>query len=124
VFSAHGVTPLPPDVELVNRLKVLPARPDLTEAVARLSSLTIGGPDDVAAVRTELDSFVALVRRITGAGDFPRSFRSAAAWRTTLDIGFDWLRLGAYMSAALPLDEVRDLLDTGGRQPHDRAGQR
>ena len=51
-------------------------------------------------------------------GEFPSSFQAASGWRATLDIGYEWLRLGAYLDSALPVDEARDLLTSGGAQPH------
>jgi len=68
-------------------------------------------------VLNELDALVAAVRSASGSPAFPASFDTARAWDDTLAIGYDWLRLGAYLDADLPIDEARDLLASGGAQP-------
>ncbi|OKI06235.1 hypothetical protein A6A06_37690 [Streptomyces sp. CB02923] len=121
VLSAHAVNPLPPDSEVVRRLSLLPAGADTDEiraGAAELEVLTIASDDEGAAALAALDGFVALVRRATGADSFPSSFDSADGWRQTLEIGYDWLRLGAHLNADLPIDEASDLLSSGGAQPH------
>ncbi|MFE7132095.1 hypothetical protein ACFVIM_14655 [Streptomyces sp. NPDC057638] len=121
LLSAHAVQPLPPDSEVVSRLSLLPAGPDLDgirTRAAHLDTLTIASAAQGSATLTALDDFVLHVRRATGADGFPSSFTSADAWRRTLDIGYDWLRLGAHLHADLPIDEASDLLSSGGAQPH------
>jgi hypothetical protein len=117
VLSAYCVNPLPPDSEVLRRMSLLPETTlPIREAAARLDSLSISTRQQSAAVRAELDRYVELVREVVGG--FPPSFRSTCDWRATLEIGHDWLRLGAYLDSALPLDEARDLLISGGAQPH------
>ncbi|MBM4791768.1 hypothetical protein HXP44_06780 [Streptomyces sioyaensis] len=121
VLSAYGVNPLPPDSEVVRALSLLPAgaHMDGIQAEARrLETLTIDSVAGGSAALTALDGFVALVRQATGAHGFPSSFGSSDGWRQTLEIGYDWLRLGAHLDADLPLDEASDLLSSGGAQPH------
>jgi hypothetical protein len=62
------------------------------------------------------------VREIAGGTQFPASFDSREQWRRTLDISYDWLRPAAYLDTELPLDEARDLLGSGGQQPHQHDG--
>ncbi|MHC3821047.1 hypothetical protein OG892_39475 (plasmid) [Streptomyces sp. NBC_00341] len=121
LLSAYAVNPLPPDAEVVRRLAMLPAgaRTDgIRERAERLERLTVGSDTEGATALAELDAFVALVRGATGADRFPSSFDSSDAWRRTLEIGYDWLRLGAHLNADLPIDEASDLLSSGGAQPH------
>ncbi|MBL1111351.1 hypothetical protein JK364_02830 [Streptomyces sp. 110] len=121
VLSAYGVNPLPPDSEVVRRLSLLPAGADTDEIRAKarhLATLTIASVAQGSAALTALDDFVALVRHTIGAHGFPSSFDSSDGWRQTLEIGYDWLRLGAHLDADLPIDEASDLLSSGGAQPH------
>jgi hypothetical protein len=121
LLSAHGVHPLPPDPDLVRRLDLLPVPTGEVRRLAEeLETAAITTPEQAATVQTGLYAFVAAVRAMIGAGAFPSSFSSPEAWRATLDLGYDWLRLGAYLDAALPIDEARDLLSSGGAQPHPR----
>ncbi|MFF3745756.1 hypothetical protein [Streptomyces kronopolitis] len=121
VLSAYGVNPLPPDSEVVRALSLLPAEAHTEEmrAEARsLETLTIASAAQGGAAVKRLDRFVAQVRRATGAYSFPSSFDSSDGWRQTLELGYDWLRLGAHLDADLPIDEASDLLSSGGAQPH------
>ena len=119
LLSAYGVNPLPPDSDVVRRLCLLPAelRP-IRDRAERIDALRVDSASSAAAVLTELEGFVAAVRTAAGAPEFPATFDTARAWDDTLAIGYDWLRLGAYLDADLPLDEARDLLASGGAQPH------
>jgi hypothetical protein len=72
-----------------------------------------------------LDAFVELIRRNTFAEDFPACFLDDDGWNKTLEIGYDWVRLGAYLDAEFPIEEARDLLTAGARPaalPSKRAG--
>ncbi|MEV0031337.1 AMP-binding protein [Nocardia sp. NPDC050793] len=135
LLSAFGIHPLPADVAPAvtvarsvppgtrRRAEVL-AQLDAARGV-RFSELLRGG--DTMAGLAILDDFVALVREVAGGADaalvFPASFDSREQWRRTLAIGYDWLRLAAYLNTDLPLDEARDLLTTGGHQPHLRESE-
>ncbi|MFD0448393.1 hypothetical protein ACFQ10_48260 [Streptomyces indonesiensis] len=121
VLSAYGVNPLPADSEVVRRLSLLPAGVDTDEIRAKarhLATLPIASTAQGGAALTALDDFVVLVRHTIGAHSFPSSFDSSDGWRQTLEIGYDWLRLGAHLDADLPIDEASDLLSSGGAQPH------
>ncbi|NKY89380.1 AMP-binding protein [Nocardia veterana] len=126
-LSAHGIHPLPADVAPERTLAALlpDARP-LRDRVVRAAAVRFpaaldsgsAGLDELAV----LDELVATVREIAGGSQFPASFDSGDQWRRTLDISYDWLRPAAYLETELPLDEARDLLESGGRQPHRSDG--
>ncbi len=119
LLSAYGVNPLPPDSEVLGRLSLLPAgTAEIQKLAEGLAARTIGDAAQGEGARTDLNNVVELIRRAVGADVFPASFQSAHGWRTTLDIGYDWLRLGAYLDSDMPIDEARDLLSSGGAQPH------
>ncbi|WP_328602280.1 AMP-binding protein [Nocardia terrae] len=136
LLSAYGIDPLPADVDPVGTVaRLVPAHaPDRTVLLSALESavqvrfsrtLRNGGDalDDLACV----DGFVATVRRLSAdagaAREFPASFDSREQWQRTLTLGYDWLRLAGYLDADLPLDEARDLLASGGQQPHLRESE-
>ncbi|MEV0358345.1 AMP-binding protein [Nocardia sp. NPDC050697] len=127
LLSAFGMHPLPADVAAAATLERLlpPAaehRAELLAALAVAQAVRFGAADDPASALTLLDDFVTLVRRVAGGSDFPASFDSREQWRRTLAIGYDWLRIAGYLNTDLPLDEARDLLASGGQQPHLREG--
>ncbi|WP_084510709.1 AMP-binding protein [Nocardia lijiangensis] len=135
LLSAFGIHPLPADVAPATTVARLlpPGAPRRAEVLAhldaarrvRFSALLRDG--DTLAGLAILDDFVEVVRGVAGGADaavaFPASFDSREQWRRTLAIGYDWLRLAAYLNTDLPLDEARDLLTTGGHQPHLRESE-
>jgi len=119
LLSAYGVNPLPPDSDVVRRLCLLPtALAPIRDRAERIEALRVDSAASAAIASAELDELVAAVRTASGSPAFPASFDTARAWDDTLAIGYDWLRLGAYLDADLPIDEARDLLASGGAQPH------
>jgi hypothetical protein len=119
LFSAHGVHPLPADPDLVRRLDLLPpATRPIGRRAGELLRRTVDSAADGEALFTELRACIALVRTTMGAGSFPLSFESADTWRATLQLGYDWLRIGAHLDAELPIEEARDLLAGNGAEPH------
>lgn len=136
VLSAFGIHPLPADVAPVETVRRLipahaPHREDLLtklEAARQVRFSTLAGtesdPLDALAI---LDDFVTLARRVAGepnsTNGFPASFDSREQWQRTLAIGYDWLRIAGYLNTDLPLDETRDLLASGGHQPHIRESE-
>ncbi|MET7767327.1 AMP-binding protein [Nocardia sp. NPDC005366] len=136
LLSSFGIHPLPADVAPVETVRaMLPAHAAHREEIlagleaarrVRFCDLIAVGDDTVAGL-TVLDDFVALVRRVAGGSDsdtgFPASFDSREQWQRTLAIGYDWLRIAGYLNTDLPLDEARDLLTSGGRQPHLRESE-
>ncbi|QIS20316.1 AMP-binding protein [Nocardia terpenica] len=128
LLSAHGIHPLPADTTPITTLRrLLPATgPELIAAVeqagrVRFSPIPQVGEDALRKVAV-LDDLVARVRVLVGGTGFPASFDSREQWRRTLDISYDWLRIAGYLDTDLPLDEARDLLTTGGHQPHQHQG--
>ncbi len=119
LLSAYGVNPLPPDSDVVRRLRLLPEEVQPIRAlVASIDTSALDSPERAKSLLADLKRLVTLARTATGSLVFPSSFDSTRAWEQTLAIGYDWLRLGAYLDADLPIDEARDLLTSGGRQPH------
>ncbi|WP_227980526.1 AMP-binding protein [Nocardia spumae] len=126
-LSTYGIHPLPADVAPVRTVAaLLPEAEALCELIGRAAELRFsdvlkageGGPQALAV----LDELVGAVREIAGGTQFPASFDSREQWRRTLDISYDWLRPAVYLDTELPLDEARDLLGSGGHQPHQRDG--
>ncbi|WP_369362956.1 hypothetical protein AB5L52_06520 [Streptomyces sp. CG4] len=119
LFSAYGVNPLPADSDLVRRIDLLPpATRPIRERAEELLRRTVDSAERGDGLLADLRSYVELVRGTAGADAFPSSFDSADTWRATLELGYDWLRIGAYLDAELPLEEARDLLASNGAQPH------
>ncbi|MCH0571914.1 hypothetical protein I3F60_22100 [Streptomyces sp. MUM 136J] len=119
LFSAHGVNPLPADTDLVRRLDLLPpGTAPIGEHAGDLLRRTVDTPEHGDALLTGLRTFIDRVRGAVGADSFPLSFESADTWRATLELGYDWLRIGAHLDAELPIEEARDLLAGHGTQPH------
>ncbi|WP_316745406.1 hypothetical protein [Streptomyces sp. MK7] len=119
LFSAYGVHPLPADCDLVHRMDLLPPDTEPIRAHAReLLGRTVDSAEYGEAGLADLRAFLTEVRRAAGADAFPSSFDSAGAWRATLELGHDWLRIGAHVDAELPIEEARDLLASHGAQPH------
>ncbi|MBF6061544.1 AMP-binding protein [Nocardia terpenica] len=129
LLSAHGIHPLPANTTPTATLRrLVPAtHPDLIAAVeqagqVRFSPIPEVG-DDALRKMAVLDDLLAQVRVVVGGTGFPASFDSREQWRRTLDISYDWLRIAGYLDTDLPLDEARDLLTTGGHQPHQGGSQ-
>ena len=125
LLSAFGIHPLPADVAPQAALRrLIPAStPGKAELLAKLARAQHVRFDDPQSDRNpaELEAFAEAVREIANGSAFPDSFASREQWRHTLDISYDWLRLAGYLNAKLPLDEARDLLTSGGVQPHARS---
>ena len=128
LLSASGVVPLPADVAAISTVqRILPdqfeSRERLLERLQQAHRIRFaredGQGDDGPTALAVLDDMVDTFRTIAGV-DFPASFDSREQWRRTLALSYDWLRLGAYLDADLPIDEARDLLTSGGVQPHLR----
>ncbi|WP_460062356.1 nucleotidyltransferase domain-containing protein [Streptomyces sp. YKOK-I1] len=122
LFSAYGVNPLPADTDLVRRIDLLPpatlAIRTRAEELLRRTVASVEHGDDLLA---DLRDYIAQVRGTAGADAFPLSFDSADTWRATLELSYDWVRIGAHLDAELPLEEARDLVASNGAQPHQAA---
>lgn len=120
--SAWGVSPLPADPTLIDLLvQLVPEHRDLTTTAVGLSVLSVRDHDEALRAGAELEALVARVREATAGQGFPASFASADQWQATIRRGYQWLRMGGYLGAYVELDEVRDLLTSGGVQPGARA---
>jgi hypothetical protein len=123
VLSAFGFSPpaAPEDAPLV--IATLPTAPaDIQREAAALAR--IAPPSDGRAadrLLSRLDDFVKRTRDVSDVVLFPSSFVSAQAWQRTLEHGYDWIRLGAFLQADFPIEEARDLITSGGLQPVLRA---
>lgn len=131
-LSAFGIHPLPADVAALPTLeRLLPSdahyRDRLLDALSTARDIDFGqivaGGDDKISAMDVLDDYVRAVREVAGGADFPASFDSRQQWRRTLAIGYDWLRMCGYLDTELPIDEARDLLTSGGQQPHLRESE-
>lgn len=128
LLSAYGIHPLPADVAPVATVRrYLPhdGRIDaVVEALERAAAINFATATDQQQTVTILDALLDGVREIASGADssdpFPASFDSRVQWRRTLDISYDWLRIGGYLNSDLPIDEAADLLASGGAQPHLR----
>jgi hypothetical protein len=119
LLTAYGVVPLPALEEAPLRLGVVGGLPcEMLDSVARLQrDLRPSDRERASALLAEVEQVVQFARDRTGTSLFPASFVSADEWRQTLEIGCDWVRLGAYLDSQFPVDEARDLLAGGGLQP-------
>ncbi|OLF15942.1 hypothetical protein [Actinophytocola xanthii] len=122
VLSAFGVSPQPPAEESLDWLSRLPELPRPIAESARAVEFRVANADQAARLLTDLEDLVTAMRAAVGVELFPSSFASIAEWRSTLDIGYDWTRLGGYLNAAFPIQEAQDLIATAGRQPHGSGG--
>lgn len=125
VLSAWGVHPLPPDVTPAATLRrILPSpmiEPSILTVIERAAhfrfdDILSSGGDGLAELEV-LDGLLGAVRALVGS-DFPASFDSRDQWRRTLEIAYDWVRLGTHLEVRLPLAEAADLMNSGGGQPH------
>jgi hypothetical protein len=120
--SAWGITPLPADAVLLDALgQLVPEHDELAQTARHLVELSIRDREEALRVRSDLDSLVTRVRQVSGGEAFPSSFTSREQWQQTISRGYQWLRIGGYLDVYVELDEVRDLLTSGGAQPGVKA---
>ena len=102
------------------RIRQLPGLPPVLVSGLLLLHRDIDGLDEhrASALLTNVDQLIQQVREFTHASSFPLCFASSEDWQKTLDIGYDWIRIGAFLDARFPIEEVRDMIATGGQQPH------
>jgi len=111
VLSAYGVEPLPPQEEACSQLRRLAIEPKLAQSMLDLDrSLSITSKAKAKAAMGKVNRLVIEVRELTGASGFPSSFADANGWRETLEAFYDWVRVGAFLDSAFPLDDLRDVL--------------
>jgi hypothetical protein len=123
LLSAFGFSPPAAPEDAPQVIATLPAVPaDIRREAASLAQ--IAPPSDGRAadrLLSRLDDFVKRTRDVSDLILFPPSFVSAQGWQQTLEHGYDWIRLGAYLEADFPIEEARDLITSGGLQPVLRA---
>lgn len=124
VLAAQGMVPLPAHADLLRVLREagIPGTEPLIAEAATLELHAIRDAEDGDRALHALDRFAAQARALARADAFPSSFESPEDWRRTIEFSYDWLRLCAYLDSGIPIDEARDLLATGGQQPHITAG--
>jgi hypothetical protein len=110
VLSAGGVHPLPP-IEEIDAAAGLSGTAELDHA------LCIENEVEARAALEQLDTLVGVARETTWTSRFPHCFSNPRDWQRAIDIGYDWIILGAFLDADFPLDEARDVIATGGQQP-------
>lgn len=109
MLLARGVVPAPEAGDAVAALCGWAETGDLggrAAALARAVWPALRAGDPQGAWRAT-EAFVALVRE---DGSFPRSFASREEWRDTIGVGYDWVRLGAYMGTDFPTAETREIV--------------
>lgn len=103
------------DEESCLRLRSLPGVPaELVTALVELE--TSGGVTDneeAERLLSATDAAIARVRDVTAGSLFPSSFVTPEEWRETLELVYDWVRLGAYVDSAFPLEEAHDVVASG-----------
>jgi hypothetical protein len=118
LLCAYGVAPQPPLEEAVVRISELPGIDRwLVDEARALQSLDIRGPADVPAANARIEAFVERLRSFLRGGMFPTAFESSEAWRGVLEIGYDWVRFGAFLGVPFPSQVVPEdfLASRGGR---------
>ena len=118
VLSAYGVNPLPLRREAVARLQELSGLDAKIrrDAATLDAGLRVDSPESGQHVLARLDELARRMREAMAASTFPSCFDSAQTWQDTLEIGYEWIRLGAHVDASFPIEEARDLLAQGGRR--------
>jgi hypothetical protein len=122
-LCASGLAPRPPieDVydDLVYYFLNSPGvDPDLQNAIRDLGPIRIRNRQEAEAVSEKLRAVVKQAKQLINCDIFPTCFESEQQWQEALDMGYDWVRLSAYLDSDFPIEEARDLLSTGGAQPH------
>jgi hypothetical protein len=123
VLAAEGMHPVPLLEEAptwIHELRRVPA--SIHEAVEELDALLrVDDKQEAEEALSRADSLIREIRDATGTSLYPSSFSSSREWKRTVELGYDWARFGAYVDAAFPLEQVRDLLSSSA--PSTRAGR-
>ncbi len=119
LLSAFGVHPLPAREEVHAALFRIPSLPaDLRSCLLELDAGLVAEDERAAAALLQrVEEAVARARALTGSTSYPSSFDSARAWQETLDLGYEWVRLGAFVDTEFPLEQARDLIASAGPTP-------
>lgn len=121
LLCAYGFSPPPAAEEAATLLAGLrPAPPDIRQRAVEIEDgLSVSDAASGRHVLDAVDELVARMRAAVGSTAFPSSFASAAEWRRTLELGYDWTRLGGYLSADFPVDDARDLIASATARHRD-----
>jgi hypothetical protein len=110
LMSGRGVQPLPMVEHALLRARDYPEWRALAELGAEIEATAIDDDAGAERVLARVRDFLDELRRVPGGVEFPPAFETAADWQHVLDIGYDWVRFGAHVDSAFPLEEARDLL--------------
>ncbi|WP_315724859.1 MULTISPECIES: nucleotidyltransferase domain-containing protein [unclassified Bradyrhizobium] len=132
MLSSYGINPLPPVEEVYGIVEELKQAPPALRAhiIEFERTLRIEDKQSALSALRRMDAIASEMRQNTKGSVFPSSFESASGWQQTLNMGFDWARLGAFLDAKFPLEQARDLIQSGKtarpivKQPADRSGAR
>jgi hypothetical protein len=118
MMSSYGINPLPPVEEVHEVLARLDCAPrDMGERIASFDkTLLVDSHASAVQALAGLDEIISDMRNLTEGSIFPSSFDSPAGWQRTLNMGFDWARLGAFLDAQFPLEQARDLIRSARSQ--------
>jgi hypothetical protein len=118
MMSSYGINPLPPVEEVHEVLARLDCAPqDLRKRIASFDkTLLLDNHASAVQALAGLDEIISDMRNLTEGSIFPSSFDSPAGWQQTLNMGFDWARLGAFLDAQFPLEQARDLIRSARSQ--------
>jgi hypothetical protein len=100
------------DEEACRRLTTIQGLPEaITSGLQALDeNPTISSEGEARRLFADAEDMITRVRDLVGASAFPSSFGSAEGWRATVEIGYDWIRLGAFLDSTFPVDEAREVL--------------
>jgi hypothetical protein len=103
------------DEESCLRLRSLPGVPAglVTALVDLETSGGVTSKEEAERLLSATDDAIARVRDVTAGSLFPSSFVTPQEWRETLELVYDWVRLGAYVDSAFPLEEAHDVVASG-----------
>ena len=112
MMCSYGVHPLPPVEEIYETLAGVGWVPvDLRDRILEQErSLLADDGNAASSALHRLDELISDLRKLTEGSIFPSSFDSPLGWQETLNMGFDWARLGAFLDAQFPLEQARDLI--------------
>jgi len=121
MLSSYGISPLPSVEEVYESLAQLERAPvELRDRIIEFErTLRADDRNEALSSLARIDAIISQMRFNTQGSIFPPSFESAAGWQKTLNMGFDWARLGAFLDAQFPLEQARDLIQSAR---HDRSG--
>lgn len=123
LLCSFGLAPDPPleDIyeDLIYYLKnTKKFENDLMNEILSFEPVIIRNADEANELKDKVEVILKKVRNIITNDLFPNCFDSEDDWQKALDLAYDWVRMSAYVDSKFPVEEARDLLATGGGQPH------